>query len=54
MRVAHYFEFESAVSGGIRESVRHQRQMLEMSDIEYVTEPSLDVDVVPLNLMWPR
>jgi glycosyltransferase involved in cell wall biosynthesis len=54
MRVAHYFEFESAVSGGIRESVRHQRQMLEMSDIEYVTEPSLDVDVVHLNLMGPR
>jgi 1,2-diacylglycerol-3-alpha-glucose alpha-1,2-glucosyltransferase len=28
--------------------------MLEMSDIGYVTEPSLDVDVVHFNLMGPR
>ena len=54
MRVSHYLEFEDAVSGGIRESVRHQRQMLEEQGIQYTTEPSLDVDVVHFNLMGPR
>jgi len=54
MRVAHYLEFENAVSGGIRESVRHQRQMLEKRGIGYTTEPSLDVDVVHFNIMGPR
>jgi glycosyltransferase involved in cell wall biosynthesis len=54
MRVSHYLELEDAVSGGIRESVRHQRQMLEKQDIPYTTEPSLDVDVVHFNLMGPR
>jgi 1,2-diacylglycerol-3-alpha-glucose alpha-1,2-glucosyltransferase len=54
MRVSHYLEFEDVVSGGIRESVRHQRQMLEEQGIRYTTEPSLDVDVVHCNLMGPR
>ena len=54
MRVSHYLELEDIISGGIRESVRHQRQMLEQQGIEYTTEPSLDVDVVHFNLMGPR
>jgi len=54
MRVSHYLEFEGVVSGGIRESVRHQRQMLEEQGIGYTTEPNLDVDVVHFNLMGPR
>jgi glycosyltransferase involved in cell wall biosynthesis len=54
MRVAHYLELEGQVSGGIRESVRHQRQMLDERDIEYTVEPTLDVDLLHLNLMGPR
>jgi len=54
MRVAHYLEFEGQVSGGIRESVRHQRRMLDNCGIEYTTEPTLDADVLHLNLMGPR
>ena len=54
MRIAHYLEFEGQVSGGIRESVRHQRRMLDERGIEYTTEPTLDVDVLHLNLMGPR
>jgi len=54
MRVAHYFELQGVVSGGIKESVRHQRRMLEMRDIEYTVEPELDADVLHLNLMGPR
>ena len=54
MRVSHYLEFEDAVSGGIRESVRHQRRMLSELDIEYSTEPELWADVLHLNLMGPR
>jgi len=54
MRVAHYCEFEDVVSGGIRESVRHQRQMLDRRGIEYAVDPELDADVLHLNLMGPR
>ncbi len=54
MRVAHYCEFEDVVSGGVRESVRHQRQMLEKRDIGYTVDPDLGADVLHLNLMGPR
>lgn len=54
MHISHYFEFESHVTGGIRESVRHQRQMLEELDVTYTTEPSLDADIFHCNLMGPR
>lgn len=54
MRISHYLEFEDAISGGIRESVRHQRQMLEERGIEYGTDPELWADVLHLNLMGPR
>jgi len=54
MHICHYLEFEDQVSGGIRESVRHQRAMLDRLDIEYTTSPSLDVDLLHLNLAGPR
>ncbi len=54
MRTSHYFEFEDVVTGGVRESVKHQRKMLEKRGIEYTVEPDLDADVLHLNLMGPR
>ncbi|SMO66799.1 glycosyltransferase family 4 protein [Halorubrum cibi] len=54
MKVSHYFEFESRVTGGIRESVAHQRKMLDRLGIEYTTEPTLEADVLHCNLLGPR
>ena len=54
MRVSHYLEFEAHVTGGIRESVAHQRTMLEHLDVAYTTEPTLDADVFHCNLVGPR
>ncbi|WP_049928580.1 glycosyltransferase family 4 protein [Halopiger goleimassiliensis] len=54
MKISHYFEFEAHVTGGIRESVAHQRKMLNRLGIEYTTEPSLEADVLHCNLMGPR
>ncbi|PCR90274.1 glycosyltransferase family 4 protein [Natrinema ejinorense] len=54
MKISHYFEFEDRVTGGIHESVVHQRKMLDRLDIEYTTEPTLEADVFHCNLMGPR
>ncbi len=54
MRVSHYFEWESQITGGHAESVRNQRRILEDQGIEYTTEPSLSVDLLHLNNMGPR
>ncbi|SEV88478.1 glycosyltransferase family 4 protein [Natrinema salifodinae] len=54
MKISHYFEFEDHVTGGIRESVAHQRKMLDRLDLRYTTEPTLDADVFHCNLMGPR
>ncbi|AEH38782.1 glycosyltransferase family 4 protein [Halopiger xanaduensis] len=54
MKISHYFEFEDHVTGGIRESVAHQRKMLDRLDLEYTTEPTLEADVFHCNLMGPR
>lgn len=54
MEISHYFEFADVVTGGIRESVKNQRKMLDIAGIEYVTEPRLDASVLHLNLMGPR
>ncbi|MXR51710.1 glycosyltransferase [Halovenus sp. WSH3] len=54
MFVSHYFEFEDRVTGGISESVAHQRKMLEKRGIAYTTEPVLDADVLHCNVMGPR
>ncbi len=53
MRVSHYCEFEERITGGIRESVRHQRKALEKEGIEFTTEPDLDADLLHLNVMGP-
>ncbi|WP_222918905.1 glycosyltransferase family 4 protein [Natrinema sp. SYSU A 869] len=54
MKISHYFEFEDHVTGGIHESVVHQRKMLDRLAVEYTIEPTLDVDVFHCNLMGPR
>ncbi|HMB50538.1 MAG TPA: glycosyltransferase family 4 protein [Natronoarchaeum rubrum] len=54
MNVSHYFEFSDSVTGGIAESVRHQRKMLDREGIEYTVEPTPSADVLHLNLMGPR
>lgn len=54
MKVSHYFEFGDVVTGGIRESVANQRKMLDRLEIRYTETPSLDSDVLHLNLMGPR
>ncbi len=54
MEVSHYFEFADAISGGIAESVRNQRQALDRAGIDYTTAPSLDADVLHCNFMGPR
>jgi len=54
LEVSHYFEFADVVTGGIPESVKNQRKMLEMAGVEYTEEPRLDASVLHLNLMGPR
>ena len=54
MLVSHYFEFESHVTGGISESVAHQRKMLRKQEIPYTTKPRMDADVLHCNVMGPR
>ena len=54
MKISHYFELEDHVTGGIRESVVHQRKMLDRLECSYTTAPTLDADVFHCNLMGPR
>lgn len=54
MKINHYFEFEKHVTGGIRESVVHQRKILDRLNLQYTTEPTLDADAFHCNLMGPR
>jgi 1,2-diacylglycerol-3-alpha-glucose alpha-1,2-glucosyltransferase len=54
MRVSHYFEWESHITGGHAQSVTNQRTVLERKGIEYTTEPTLDADLLHLNNMGPR
>lgn len=54
MKINHYFEFEEHVTGGIRESVAHQRKMLDRLDLRYSTDPTLNGDAFHCNLMGPR
>ncbi|QSX00388.1 glycosyltransferase family 4 protein [Haloterrigena alkaliphila] len=54
MKISHYFELEDHVTGGIRESVAHQRKMLDRLDLRYTTKPTLSADVLHCNLMGPR
>jgi glycosyltransferase involved in cell wall biosynthesis len=54
VRVSHYFEGEGYVTGGQAQSVQNQRTILERNGIEYTTDPTLDADLLHLNLMGPR
>lgn len=54
MKISHYFELEDHVTGGIEESVAHQRKMLDQLEHTYTTAPSLDADLIHCNLMGPR
>lgn len=54
MKVAHYFEWEGIITGGQQQSVKNQRKILDKRDIEYTTEPELDVDILHLNILGPR
>lgn len=54
MKVSHYFEWESLITGGHLQSVKNQRKIMERRDIEYTTEPDLDADLLHLNNMGPR
>ncbi|MFC3958829.1 glycosyltransferase family 4 protein [Halovivax cerinus] len=54
MLVSHYFELAEHVTGGISESVAHQRKMLDRLDVSYTTRQTLDADVMHFNLMGPR
>ncbi|WP_049954586.1 glycosyltransferase family 4 protein [Halostagnicola larsenii] len=54
MKISHYFEFEDHVTGGIRESVAHQRKILDRLDLRYSTDPTLNGDAFHCNLMGPR
>ncbi len=54
MRVSHYFEWESQITGGHAQSVENQRTVLDRLGIEYTTSPTIDADVLHLNNMGPR
>ena len=54
MRVCHYFEWESQITGGHAQSVRNQRSILDDHGITYTTEPALDVDLLHLNNLGPK
>ncbi len=54
MKVSHYFEWESYITGGHAQSVRNQRKIMDRAGVEYTTEPTLDADLVHLNNMGPK
>ncbi len=54
MKICHYFEWEDQITGGHLQSVKNQRKILDQKDIEYTTEPDLDVDILHLNNMGPK
>ena len=54
MKVSHYFEWESSITGGQAQSVKNQRKILEEAGIEYTTDPDLEADILHLNNMGPK
>ncbi|MFB6267800.1 MAG: glycosyltransferase family 4 protein [Halodesulfurarchaeum sp.] len=54
MKVSHYFEWESHITGGHAQSVRNQRKILERRGVDVTTAPDLDADLLHLNNMGPR
>lgn len=53
MRVCHFSEFDGALKGGIKSSIRQQREALDREGIDYTTEPSDSHDVLHLNVVGP-
>ncbi|MBC5792627.1 MAG: glycosyltransferase family 4 protein [Nanohaloarchaea archaeon] len=54
MRISHYFEWEDKITGGLKQSVKNQRKILDRRGIDYTTEPDLDADILHLNNMGPK
>lgn len=54
MKVSHYFEGESTITGGFAQSVSNQRKILDRRGIDYTTSPTVDADLLHLNNMGPR
>ncbi|MFB6294344.1 MAG: glycosyltransferase family 1 protein, partial [Candidatus Nanohaloarchaea archaeon] len=54
MRVCHYAGMEDFLQGGIKTSISHQREALELADIPYTTDPSGDYDILHLNMVDPQ
>ena len=54
MRISHYFEWESYITGGHTQSVQNQRKILDRAAVEYTTEPDPHADLLHLNNMGPR
>ena len=54
MKVSHYFEWESYITGGHQQSVQNQRKILDRAGIEYTTDPDPEADLLHLNNMGPR
>lgn len=54
MYVSHYFEWESYITGGHKQSVLNQRKMLDRAGIEFTTDPDPEADLLHLNNMGPR
>ena len=54
MYVSHYFEWESAVTGGHYQTVQNQRRVLDDHGVAYTTDPDPTADLLHLNNMGPR
>lgn len=54
MKICHYFEWESLITGGQFQSVKNQRKIMDGHGIDYTTSPDLDCDIIHLNNMGPR
>lgn len=54
MNISHYLEFGDHVTGGIRESALHQREIFRRLGHDFTPAPTLDADVFHCNLMGPR
>ena len=54
MYVSHYFEWESAITGGHYQTVQNQRRILDDHGVAYTTEPDPSADLLHLNNMGPR
>ncbi|MCJ7479105.1 MAG: glycosyltransferase [Candidatus Nanohaloarchaeota archaeon QJJ-7] len=54
MKVCHFADLQGVLEGGQKTSVRQQRKALDISGVEYTTDPSEPHDVLHLNVLGPR